>query len=660
MRNDFMEDTENIAEEQRAESQPSELTEKANVVEQFVEQGLQERQKYERQWFINMAYYCGKQWVSWNTITRQLQLLYDPAHRKRVTVNKIMPAVLKEVGRMTNSKPKFFVVPDEPTEEAKEIARMSEDLLDFWNRELGIPLINHDLLIYMLVYGTGFKDVFWNPFAGELVADPMTGEEVMIGEVEQEVLSPFHVIKESGVCDIDNGNKIVIIKARSLQWVKEHYPEWGYLVKAETERSLSSTETQLNSLLSDNNNQSAPVSLDKDSGYVNVKEYRELPCEKYPQGRVIVVANKIFLSESTFPLQWQIKDRSLGVLQYDFIKIPGRPYGRSYIEDLIPQQTEYNKTLSQIYEHRNICKAKFLKAKGHNLRVNPNSEVGEVIEYTPVAGASEPHWTAPEPLPAYLEKLLERQNRDIQDITSQHEVSKGQTPPGVTANVAIETLTELDSTQYSSTHDRYSHLEANAGMMMLKIAKEKYNEPRKIEIVSAEDELQVKYFDRARELPTKIIVQRGSSLGELKSVKTERILQLADRGILDKNDRKDIFKLMEFGGLEEKIKIEQADEQRALLENSRIIEETPLMVEHFDNHQVHIMVHNDKFRKTVEYEKLSPEQKQKIDQHVMIHGGVLAGALQQDPITKQWVPRPQPVMPAMPQEQPGGNNAVPI
>ena len=204
----------------RPQNQPTELAEKANEVEQFINTSLQERQKYERQWYINAAFFMGYQWVDWNTAGKKLTMLYDPAHRKRVTVNKIMPSVLKEVGRMTNQRPKFFVVPDEPTQECKEIAKMGEDLLDTWDRNLEIPTKNKRLVQGMQIYGSMFKDLSWNPFAGEQVTNPETGELLPIGEIDQEILSPFQVAPEVGCIELEEMTKICVIKSRSLEWIK--------------------------------------------------------------------------------------------------------------------------------------------------------------------------------------------------------------------------------------------------------------------------------------------------------------------------------------------------------------------------------------------------------------------------------------------------------
>jgi hypothetical protein len=630
-------------------TQPPELSKQANEVEDFFAKGLSERYKYERQWYLNMAYFLGYQWVRWNTTTRTLQMTVDPDHRKRITVNKIMPAVMKEIGRMERTRPTFFAIPDDNTEECKEMARFSEDVLDFLDREINIPARNQDLRLLTTVFGCAYKLHFWNPFAGELTDDGQGGQ-INIGEVDQEILSPFQVVMEAGCTSIDDCTKVIIVKQRSTEWIKKRYPEWGHLVQAEVDKSTSSLDKQLNSIMQNyvmSGSQDGNKSPEDKSGYVNVKEYRMLPTEEFPNGKILIVANKIVLASGDLPLQYQIRDKKFGLLQYDYIKVPGRPYGRSYIEDLIPPQQEYNKTLSQIIEHRNQFKGKWLKAKGMQMSpAKPNSEPGEVIEYTVVPGAGKPEMVAPPPLPAYLEQILQRCILDMQDITSQHEISKAQTPPGITAGVAIQTLAELDDTQYSTVHTRFENNECESAMQMLEIVKEKYDEVRKLAMVGENNELQVTMFDQSKNIPTKVIVQRGSSLPQTKAARIATVLELADRGFIDKNDRKKIFKLIEFGSIAEEIDEQTMDEKRAQLENSRVITETPLIVESFDEHPIHILTHN-KMRKSVQYEKFTPEQKQKIDIHVAEHGGVMSGDLVKDTVTGRWMPNPQPMMPQM-------------
>jgi hypothetical protein len=60
------------------------------------------------------------------------------------------------------------------------------------------------------------------------------------------------------------------------------------------------------------------------------------------------------------------------------------------------------------------------------------------------------------------------------------------------------------------------------------------------------------------------------------------------------------------------------DVDKAIRENEMVVlEEIPLPRE-FDDHQVHITVHND-FRKSAEYELMEEQQRVDIDNHVRVH-----------------------------------------
>jgi hypothetical protein len=620
-------------------SQPPELSKVGSEIESYYKTWLLERQKNERQWYMNMAFFLGYQRPVWNTITQQFKLsTLDPDHRRRVTVNKIQPSIMKEVGRMARSKPKYFVVPEDDSEDCKAIAKVGEEILDFLEQELKLQILNTNLRTLLCIYGTAFKDIFWDKYAGGTITDEMTGEEVPTGEVGQEILGPFNIVLEPGVCEMKDAQRAIIVKARSIEWVKQTYPDWAHLVKPEADRATSAVEKQLN-ILMNGANQSVVRSASEEknnSGFVNVIEYRELPCEKYPNGRIVVVANKVTLASGDLPMQWMIKDKNLGLLKYGYIKVPGMPYDKSYIEACIPSQRGYNDVMSILFEYIKTIKGKVLEARGQNVSQIDN-EVGQIVKYDIVAGAGKPEFMSPPPLPAYIENMLDRCTRDISDITSQHEISKAQTPPGITAGVAIQTLAELDDTQYSSVHMRFEDTELQAAMMMIKTVKEKYTETRKMALVNKEGDLSVKYFDKAtiEQLPTKIIVQRGSSLPQLKSAKQAQVIDLVKIGLYNpEKDKTKILKMLEFGNISEEIDEATADEKRAKLENTRIVTELPIMVEVFDEHSIHIQYHND-YRKTADYEKLTPEQKEKIDSHVYIHGGALSGELVNE--GGQWV-----------------------
>jgi hypothetical protein len=657
----------NVLDQERPSQQNSESAKVAQEVDEFVKNGKNLREKYESQWYINMAQFLGYQWTTWNGILQRLRKSMDVPGKRRIVINKIMPAVMKEMGRMLQNKPVFKVMPVTTNEDDKNKARVSEELLDYLDRKLKIPIRNQKLLMYLLIYGTAFKDILWDVNAGEERTEDMLDENGQpqqqtfnIGEVDIDILSPFQVIWQRGANSLEDSNRVCTLKLRSLDWIQEQFPDWGYLVKSEAYSSLSSVEQQ-NKVIMGEQKESTEGKLpgeqgESKSGFALVKTFRELPCKKYPQGRVIITANKILLYDGALPMQWMIKNKKFGLVRYTFLELGERFPGRTYVEDMIPPQVEYNRITSRIQDYINRFAGKWITAKGHKLSQSAiNSETNEVVEYEAVPGASEPHMVAPPALPAYIGQQRENLYRDMQDISAQHEISKGNVPAGITAGVAISLLANQDLTQYAPVHSRFADCEAEAAHYILETVKEKYTEPRKITIMGENSEYMVKDFTAMDDMPTDIEVQKGSGMPSMKEAKQAQIMDLMKSPLFSPgyppDMRKEALKLLEFGGLDEAIQDANPDEERALLENRRLTDGSmPVDVEMFDVHPIHIMTH-DKLRKSVEYEKFTPEQKQMTDMHVARHMGVQAGVLQKT--AQGWVEVPPPMpMPGMPGAMP--------
>jgi len=83
-------------------------------VAKVYEEARRERQKIERQWYLNLAFYFGQQNVSgMSTATNgfQLRVPNAPPWRVRMVINKIRPIIRAETAKLVSQKPIFTVVP---------------------------------------------------------------------------------------------------------------------------------------------------------------------------------------------------------------------------------------------------------------------------------------------------------------------------------------------------------------------------------------------------------------------------------------------------------------------------------------------------------------------------------------------------------------------
>src|SRR5262245_50854014 len=86
------------------------------------------RSRFEPQWYLNLAYYNGDQWVKWDG-----GRLYEPAlepWRVKPVDNRIQPCVRTEIAKMTKTRPDFAVTPSSSDEEDIRASAMGERVLD--------------------------------------------------------------------------------------------------------------------------------------------------------------------------------------------------------------------------------------------------------------------------------------------------------------------------------------------------------------------------------------------------------------------------------------------------------------------------------------------------------------------------------------------------
>ena len=573
-----------------------------NLVEDRIETGKQTG--LERQWQLNIAYYSGKQWVSWD---KARKVLFEPPkewYEERFVSNRIMPAVRNELAKITKSKPVMQAIPSRNEEAAISAAKGASRVLDQIWRVSNMREKLFDLGLWMLTCGTSFLKTYWNPAMGEVIGVDEKNKEIHLGDVCTDVVSAFDMIIDPGAQTWEQARWLIERKKRTVEYVQDTYG-----VEVEPEENLLNTNIFDNMLsqLNGFNNEANTKMVDA----VTVKELWELPSKKFPNGRHITVANGKLLQYEDNPY------KRLPYFPFVHIRVPGRIWGSSIIEFMIPIQKEFNKTRSQRIEMRNKTANPRMLAPVGSLETEPTNAYGEIIEYNP--GLGKPEWETAPGEPGYIQREIELMMQDFEDISNQHEVSRGKTPPGVKSGVAISFLQEQDDTALAPTiHSIENGLE-QWGKFVLELIKEYYEETRLIQVIGKDSEIETFEF-KGSDLEgtvSDVIVVAGSALPQSKTARQEFILNLVDRGIIA--DPQTILKLLEFGNIEEVWEEEMLDINQAKVENKRFTNgDTQVVTRDFFNHDIHIRQHNI-FRKTLDYESLDPMLQQYIDRHVAEH-----------------------------------------
>ena len=551
----------------------------------------QARRVYERQWYTNLSFYMGKQYVEWSRTENRLTPLpkldkYTP----RITVNKIRPIVRTEISKLTSGKPTASVMPASNDDDDVFAARAGEQVWESLYYRLNFDKIINDAVFWLTITGTAFIKTYWDDQGYDSTADEY-------GDVGWAALSPFNVLVPDLISDsIQEQPYIFCVYNKSIEWIelayKEMLPE-GFSV---------AQDGQLEDIMSPSkmgiaaNKEATPDSATIIEAWVKPGTTKILP-----QGGFVTIVNDRIIQAGLKGLPYSHK-------QYPFAKLSHVPAGRFYAEsvitDLIPLQMEYNRTQSQIIEAKNrTSKPQVLFDEGSVTPQKITTEPGLWIPIRP--NAQRPQPMPIQDLPSYVVQFNERQQMNFEDISGQHEVSRGQAPGGISAATAIAYLQERDDSYLQPTITSLEDAVERTARQSLSLCADYWEVARLVKATGEDggyEAILLKGSDVAR--GTDLRVEAGSALPQSKSARMANVMDFMKFGYMSPQEG---FELLDMPMLQQWTTRRGVDKRSAQQEN-------------------------------IDFKRLTQEQMMQADQ--MYQMKVMSGEVQIDPNTGEPPPRP--------------------
>lgn len=610
-----------------ANGQSTEERDLANKVRAEVEEirSSSNRLSHEGIWMTNIAYCVGYDGVNFNPRTRQFQQIAKPyaaLRRQKIHLNKVLPTLQNRLARLAKNPPKYDVMPESDSPDDKEAARLGIQTLEsMWNK---LSLNEKRLGLYMWVQQTGhaYVKVFWDSCAGEMMMDPESGEidpetgapvegtqEMDFeGEIGVEVTSPFEVFPNPLARSFDEVARSWLIQAkvRPLDYFKEYYPEKGELVKEEQPWLLSlQYEARANTM---NSQGSAGTDFQRQIKQSAIEMTKYIaPSRKYPNGRMIVVANGILLEDKDLPCGM------IPFAKFDDIIIGGKYYSESVTTHLRPLQDYYNDLIRKRSDWtRKMLAGKYKAARGSGIQQESlNDESGEVLYYDPVPNAQGgPEALQIPSIPQYAYAEEDRLIGMFNDVSGISEVSRGQLPSASIPAIGMQLLTEQDDTRIGVMTEQHEHAWARVGKLILKYAQDYWTYPRKLKVAGRSLSYAVKDVQGSDfKGNTDVVVIKGSTLPGSKTLKRQEILNTMSLGLLgnpqDPKVAEKVLGMIEFGDVQELWADYGVDMSQIRRGMDKMKRGQELLVNKLDNNPLWIVELN-RFRKTQEFIELDP------------------------------------------------------
>lgn len=586
----------------------------AGHIKECYEKASRDTTKASHDYWMNRAFMFGEQWVYREPSSGRIVEYPREANRVRITDNHIWPASRTLMAKLLRRRLVFEVPPngaDDANIKAsqKALAVINDVYVQHdWENCLRIPLT------WNIWYGgTAGLCVEWDPEEGTVLDYAPDGRKIGTGDTRESQLSILEMLVEPGAPNAERARWWIKASALPPGQVRDMYGLSEDPV-ADLSASLSPLQTKL---LSGDMGDDVPKEL------TTVLTYYERPNKERPKGcYAVLVGEKIVLGPHPWPFPF--KDRLNLVVAHETPPTT-RWYGETVLSAARPIQVALNAARSSVLEHMKLAgNARLMMPDGAYDNAEELTDIaGEIINYDPEEG--KPEYLSPPQMPAWWSDQPEQLKQRLDDMLSLQDVARGVAPPNIESGLGISILSENNDTPLAAYALQVARAFERLSYLVLKIYEDKVTETREAKQPSRAGKQfppDVKTWTGKElmghchvEIPDDSVIPRSRAAAE------QRAFQLWDRKLV--TDPAEFAILADMANPQSFLEGLNADLARAARENYYFsIGRAPLPAD-FDDHDLHVQSHN-RFRKSLTYEQMTPDQQKVVDDHIIAHSQMSA------------------------------------
>jgi len=461
-----------------------------NILLDVYDRFKRRRWVFEREWYRNIIFYIGQQWVVYDDGSRRWRLRNLNSWIPTPVTNRIASTVNVIRSSIVQVNPAFRGIPTQETEQSVLAANAADRYLDVIINESGFRGAKRRMASWTTLTGNGFllTEFDTGPDTGtvfvpgedcaacglqmkpeEIPAD-MTcprcgstdfqenvenGTDIPQGRLRVSAKSPFEVYADSNIPELEDQTALLIVEQKSLDGVKQTYGDKAAEVEADnlSDQSLNYTS----SLAHMTGSGGGPVGRSgEDEGQIVTLFRLYLKTSKdYPDGTYLVMSGDQHILEKKTPYPYRYKATKrpfypLTHIRYD--DVPGRFWAKTPVDDLIPKQRQRNEveSLYQTILMRCANPVWLLPTGAQSSPITGDPAV--IVRYSPVGGQKPERLEGAE-APASIITFIQQIDQDFEEIANTFAVMKGKAPGSVRAASAIQMLVERGFGRYGSVFD---------------------------------------------------------------------------------------------------------------------------------------------------------------------------------------------------------------
>lgn len=578
------------------------------------EERVRARKSFDNQWQLNMNFYMGNQYcdVGYGGFVREMDKQYF--WQEREVFNHIAPIIDIRLSKLAKIKPKMQVLPATNEEEDLYTAKVGKKILDSVSNKMNLSAKINQATKWSEICGTSFYKISWNPNLGQVVALEDDGKKIKTGDVDISVCSPFEIYPDSATHEsLQECQSLIHARAYTVEEIKQIY---GVDVEGKDINvySLDGTSVSLGGLGYSGLATKLIETTRKNSAIVLEKYVK--PCEKFPDGRLIIVAGDKLVYDGELPYLNGID----GKREFPFVRQicneeVGNFWGVSMISRLIPIQRAYNAVKNRKHEYINRLTLGVLAVEDGSVDIDNLEEEGlapgKILVYR--QGSSAPKFLGGENVPSDFEKEEEKLLKEFNSLSGTSEIGSMESVSASLSGVALELLIDENETRLKFTTDSMKSAIKTMAKHILRLYKQFATFPRLIKIVGDDGTLDVFYFKGNDISSDDVQFDTDNETNDTLSQRRTMIFTLLDKGLLADEDGKisnsmkaKIMENIGFGVWDNSVDLRDLHIKNADIENSKLNSGKDVEVKEIDNDELHINQHTAYMLKVLyggEYDK---------------------------------------------------------
>ena len=567
-----------------------------NVVKEVredFERRREERKTLEQKWNLDLNYLAGNQYCE---ISPTGAIEEDDGGfywQNKNVYNHIAPIIETRLAKLSRVRPMMSVRAAGSDDNDLKTAKVSSDVLNATAARINLDEVISKATLWSEALGTAFYKIVWNPTRGKSLGE-LDGNKVSEGDVDVIPVSPYEIFPDS-IFTEDIAKVRSIIHARAMN-VNDIYSIYGVNVEGEDVDVFSLENTASQGRVTADKITSCSV---HDSAVV-IERY-ERPSDKFPKGRVITVAGDKLLKTDDLPyFNGTDGERDLPFVKQESVRLPGRFFGISIIERLIPLQKAYNAVKNRKHEFMNRISMGVITVEDGSVDTDNLSEEGlqpgKVIVYRQGFNPPKEMTTGSVPIDFTYEE--ERLTNEFISVSGVSEISRNSgIPSNVSSGTALQILVEQDETRLASTAENVRKAIKEVAKKVIRLFKQFATQTRIMKIAGGDKKAEVFYFNASDLTSDDVVFDTENELTSTPAQKKSAVMELLQTGLLsgadgtmDRRTKTKVLEILGYGSLSNAQDITELHIAKADEENLAFGKKT-VDVDEFDDHDVHIEQH---------------------------------------------------------------------